>query len=128
MGQSADRILFIDEQGRELWMSSLEYAWETLRLQLASDIPVLEREYQFYPKRKWRLDKAWVDQKIYIELQGGTWTRGGHSRGAGQTRDCEKLNMLTLMGWRGLLLTTDMLHGDPDLHFSQLRKLLELDE
>ena len=35
------------------------------------------------------------------------WVRGGHSTGTGITRDCEKLNLATLAGWRTLQVTKD---------------------
>lgn len=37
---------------------------------------------------------------VAIEQDGGVWTRGRHSRGAGQIADMEKLNEAALLGWR----------------------------
>jgi very-short-patch-repair endonuclease len=69
-------------------------------------------EVRFHPERKWRIDVAvtrqWVDstsEAIAIEINGGAWSRGRHTRGAGYIRDLEKLNALTELGWRVLQFT-----------------------
>lgn len=66
--------------------------------------PVLE--YQFYPERKWRFDAAYPSLKIAIEIEGGTHSRGRHTRHAGFEKDCEKYNTATLNGWKGPLRFT----------------------
>lgn len=63
---------------------------------------VYEREYRFHPVRRWRFDFAIPEEKIAIEIEGGVWTRGRHTRGAGYTADLEKYNTATVMGWRVL--------------------------
>lgn len=50
------------------------------------------------PGRKFRFDFAC--HNLLIEVQGGIWVRGGHSTGTGISRDCEKLNLAVLEGWR----------------------------
>ena len=57
-------------------------------------------EYRFDPVRRWRLDFAFPDLKLAIEIDGGIWTQGRHTRGAGYEKDLEKHNALTLAGWR----------------------------
>lgn len=69
-------------------------------------IPV-EREYRFCARR-WRLDFALVDKRIGIEVEGGTWTNGRHSRGSGYERDLDKYNALAKMGWIVFRYTTAM--------------------
>lgn len=71
-------------------------------------LPLPEREYKFHVKRKWRFDFAWPELKIAAECEGGTWTRGAHSRGQHYASDCEKYNEAALLGWRVLRFTTDM--------------------
>lgn len=66
------------------------------------------REYRFHPSRKWRLDFAWPARRLAVEVEGGTWVAGAHSRGKGFEEDCEKYNELALMGWRLLRFTTSM--------------------
>ena len=65
------------------------------------------REHPFAsPARRWRLDLAWPDRLLGVEVQGGTWTRGRHSRGAGQQADADKLSAAAILGWRVLVVTT----------------------
>ena len=67
-----------------------------------------EREMRFSPPRRWRADFAIPAHRILIEVEGGTWTAGRHSRGKGFDLDCEKYNTATLMGWRVLRYSTGM--------------------
>jgi very-short-patch-repair endonuclease len=57
-------------------------------------------ELRFHPERKWRFDLAVPSARIAIEIDGGVWTGGRHSRGAGQVADMEKANAAQLLGWR----------------------------
>ena len=57
-------------------------------------------ELRFHPVRRWRFDLAWEDQKVALEVQGGIWTNGRHSRGAAMLKEWEKLNTAAGMGWR----------------------------
>jgi len=64
-------------------------------------------EYRFHPKRLWRFDYALPQFRIAIEIDGGVWTQGRHTRGAGWLKDSEKLNTAAVMGWRMLRFTPD---------------------
>ena len=76
-------------------------------------IPQPEREYRFAPPRRWRFDMAWPDQMVAVECEGGVWTRGRHTRGAGFIADCEKYNRAALDGWCVLRFTSEHIHrGD----------------
>ena len=68
----------------------------------ACGIPAPFTEYTFHPTRKWRFDFAWPDYRLYLEVDGGIWIRGGHNRGAQMLKDWEKRNAATVLGWRGL--------------------------
>lgn len=59
-------------------------------------------ELVFAPPRRWRFDLAWPDRMLAVEVDGGVWSGGRHTRGAGFIADCEKLNTATLLGWRVL--------------------------
>jgi very-short-patch-repair endonuclease len=86
--------------------SSLEAA---LALHIrAAGLPEPVREYRALPPRRWRFDFAWPDRRLLVEVHGGTWARGRHTRGAGFERDREKMNAATLAGWRVLEFTGDM--------------------
>ena len=65
-------------------------------------------EYRFHPERKWRVDFAFEPQRIAVEVEGGHWIGGRHTRGAGFEGDCEKYNALALAGWRLLRFTGSM--------------------
>ena len=69
-------------------------------------IPTPESEYRFHPTRRWRFDFAWPDQKLAVEVEGGVFSNGRHSRGKGFTEDCVKYNQAVLLGWRVLRFTT----------------------
>ena len=100
----------------EMKRSELERAFETYWRMLAPlDMQDYEREYEFLaPERKWRFDCAWPDETVAVELDGGTWSGGRHTRGTGYRNDCEKLNAATGLGWAVFRFTTDMLRDDPE--------------
>jgi hypothetical protein len=58
------------------------------------------REYRFDAKRLWRADYCIPDYKIIIEVEGGIWTNGRHTRSLGFLGDMEKYNAATLAGYR----------------------------
>jgi very-short-patch-repair endonuclease len=66
-----------------------------------------EREYAFCG-RKWRFDFAFPDSLVAVEIEGGTWIAGRHSRGAAFAKDCEKYNAACHGGWRVFRYTTEM--------------------
>ena len=87
-------------------MSQLE---ERLLLHIrAARLPVPVREFRFCPSRKWQADFAWPDLRLLVEVEGGSFVRGRHSRPVGMTNDCEKYNEAVLLGFRLLRVTTDM--------------------
>jgi very-short-patch-repair endonuclease len=66
-------------------------------------------EYYFHPERQWRFDFAWPERKVALEVDGGIWTQGRHTRGKGWLNDTEKLNAAASMGWRMLRCTPQQL-------------------
>lgn len=66
----------------------------------ALKIPASESEYKFHPERKWRFDFAWPWCSVAVEVDGGMWIKGGHSRGGQIQKDHEKRNTATKMGWK----------------------------
>lgn len=86
--------------------------------------PVLE--YQFHPERRWRFDFSWekrdvfgwdeaqevevrttIHTKLALEVQGGIWSQGRHTRGAALLKEWEKLNQAAVLGWRILYCQPD---------------------
>ena len=65
-------------------------------------LPAPVFEYKFHATRKWRIDIAWPDNRLAVEVQGGIFVQGRHSRGAAMLKEWEKLNTLAGMGWRVL--------------------------
>ncbi|MFN3785205.1 MAG: hypothetical protein ACK4RS_00040 [Thiothrix sp.] len=63
------------------------------------------REFRFHSKRRWRFDFAWPEKKLAVEVQGGIFSYGAHTRGAGFRNDREKINAAILDGWRVLEFT-----------------------
>lgn len=75
-------------------------------LQLSrAGLPAPERELRFHPARKWRLDFAWPAALVAVEIDGGTWAQGRHTRGRGYEADCEKAAEAALAGWMVLRVT-----------------------
>ena len=68
-------------------------------------LPEPEREYRFHPTRRWSFDFVWPDAMLAVEVEGGVWAQGRHTRGAGFIADCEKYNEAALLGWRVLRVT-----------------------
>ena len=65
------------------------------------------KEFKFHPKRRWRFDYAIPEYRIALEVEGGVWTSGRHTRPQGFLGDIEKYNTATLMGWRVFRTTPD---------------------
>ena len=74
-------------------------------------LPTPEREYRFAPPRRYRADFAYPEKKILVEVQGGIYTRGAHSRGVGLERDYEKLNLAQLNGFRVFQFSRKMIES-----------------
>ena len=68
-------------------------------------------EHKFHDMRKWRLDFAIIDLKIGIEIEGGIWSCGRHTRGNGFVDDMEKYNAAVTLGWVILRFTPQDLNN-----------------
>lgn len=86
--------------------SPLEAKFERLWQEICG--PELTPEFKFYPTRRWRFDFACERAKIAVELDGGVWGGGRHTRGSGFIGDCEKGNAACSLGWRVWHLATGM--------------------
>lgn len=71
-------------------------------------IPEPVTEHAFHPTRKWRFDFAWPDRKLALEVEGGAFVAGRHTRGASFEADCEKYAEAAVDGWRVIRVTPRM--------------------
>ena len=86
-------------------MSKLE---EELAFQIkVCNLPIPIREFKFHPKRKWKSDFVWTEQKLIVEVEGGIFSNGRHTRGIGFQNDCEKYNSATCLGYRVIRVTAE---------------------
>ena len=81
-----------------------------------------EQEFYFHPERKWRADFHLVDKKILVEVEGGIWTGGRHTRGKGYLGDLEKYNAATMMGFQVIRFSTDQVKSG--LAIQQIEKMV----
>ncbi len=87
--------------------SALEEKFFELFRRLFPDLPIPKRQYVFHKRRKWRMDFAWPELKIAVEIQGGGFMRrrgkggrgGGHNTAIGQAKDYEKHREAAVDGW-----------------------------
>jgi len=67
------------------------------------------KEFRFDNKRRWRADYCIPEFMIIIEVEGGAYTRGRHTRPIGFINDMEKYNAATLAGYRVFRVTPNKL-------------------
>jgi very-short-patch-repair endonuclease len=72
----------------------------------AHGLPEPVPEYVFAPPRRWRFDFAWPPLRVAVEVEGGAWVGGRHTRGKGFEADAEKYNTAALLGWIVLRFTS----------------------
>jgi hypothetical protein len=81
-------------------------------------VPAPTPELVFDTVRKWRFDWAWPTWKVALEIQGGTWRKGGGAhRGLKYLRDIEKFNTAASLGWYVLQATPEMAYTQHTLAF-----------
>jgi hypothetical protein len=83
-------------------------------------LPAPVAEYKFHDLRRWRFDYAWPDSKIALEVEGGIWTGGRHTRGKGFIADLEKYNTASSIGWRIFRITPSQLYTQKTATYLQL--------
>lgn len=62
-------------------------------------------EYKFCDTRKFRFDFAIPEKRIAIEFEGLMSKKSRHTTVTGYSKDCEKYNLATTLGWRVLRYT-----------------------
>jgi hypothetical protein len=91
----------------------------------AAGLPVPVAEYRFTMLRRWRFDWAWPTHRIALEVQGGIFIRGRHSRGAALLKEWEKLNTAAGLGYRILYCQPQDLLTEQTLNY--LRAALDFE-
>jgi very-short-patch-repair endonuclease len=89
-------------------MTSL--AEQTLAAQLEQAGIPFERDYRFHPRRRWRADAAvgkpgHFVYTVLVEIDGGAFIGGRHSRGQGVANDAEKQSAAAILGYRVIRAT-----------------------
>lgn len=95
----------------------------TLQVWRAAGLPAPVAEHGFHPTRKWRFDYAWPEQLVAVEVQGGLFTRGRHTRGPALRKEYEKLREAAACGWLVLPVPPDEVTSKDFLR--QLRQALD---
>jgi hypothetical protein len=80
-----------------------------LRVLAANGLPAPVQEHKFHPTRGWRFDYAWPEYKVALEVEGGVWTGGRHTRGKGFMADLNKYNEANVLRWHVLKTVPDQL-------------------
>ena len=70
-------------------------------------LPAPQREYPFAKElgRRFRADFAYPDAHLLIEVDGGSFVAGRHSRGTGFELDAEKASLAATLGYRVIRVT-----------------------
>lgn len=79
-------------------------------------LPEPQCEYKFLTDRRFRFDFAWPSLKLACEVEGGCWSGGRHTRGAGFISDCKKYNLATMHGWGLLRYTSEQIENGEALN------------
>jgi hypothetical protein len=79
---------------------------DRLALQIkACQLPIPDREYLFHPTRRWRVDFAWPEFMVLVEIEGLTPQGGRHQRLAGFEADAVKYGEAQRLGFTVVRLT-----------------------
>lgn len=93
----------------------------------AEGLPTPECEYRFHPFRKWRFDFWFPIGNIAVEVEGGTWSGGRHTRGSGFEKDAEKYNAAAEMGIRVFRYTRGMIEsGEASAQIKRVLRMVEM--
>jgi hypothetical protein len=79
----------------------------------ACGLPEPVAECPFTPLRGWRFDFAWPGLRIALEVDGGLFSGGAHTRGAALLQEYDKLNAAASLGWRIFYCTPRQLKHMP---------------
>lgn len=72
---------------------------------LAMKAPFFEREFQIVSDRRYRADFFFPLARLIVEVDGGGWVNGRHSRGNGIENDAEKSALIAQLPARLMRVT-----------------------
>ena len=78
---------------------------DSLRWFLQSENIKYTDELRFHATRRWRFDLAIPSKKIAVEYEGVFSAKSRHTTKQGYTKDTEKYNAATILGWQVLRYT-----------------------
>ena len=104
--------------------SKLEQAFDTYARSLA--LPKTEKQFKFSETRRYKIDRAYPDVLLGIELDGGVYSGGHHVRGKGYESNREKDNLAIELGWVVLHYTTNQLRSNPVGVIGQIKRVLDM--
>lgn len=82
-------------------------------------LPVPVKEFKFCPTRKFRADYAWEAFMLLLEVNGGAYINGRHTRGLGFERDCERRCIAVALGYSILEVTPKQMRNGLALQWAQ---------
>lgn len=89
---------------------------------MAYGLPRPIAEYEFCEGRKWRFDWLFLDW-LALEIDGGAFSQGRHTRGEGFIADMEKLNEAQILGFVVLRVTPQQVESGEA--FALVKRALE---
>lgn len=90
----------IEKKRKEIQKKSNEMRHEIFQNKLKSENIKFIPEYKFNAVRNWRIDYYFEMNgvKVGLEIEGGVFAKGRHTRGKGFMKDIEKYNSFSLHG------------------------------
>ena len=79
---------------------------ETFASLLDSKGIIYHRQYKFCDGRNWKSDFFIPEMLLIVEIEGATFTKGGHTSIYGMVGNIEKYNLISLLGFRLVRLAT----------------------
>lgn len=84
------------------------------QLKAIPEKPLFDRQYRIHPDRKFMADFYFANVKgtpLVVEVDGGGFVNGRHSRGMGIERDAEKSALIAAMGARLMRVTPNLVRN-----------------
>lgn len=85
-------------------------------------LPEPKLEHKFHGERRWRFDLCWPPLMVAVEVEGGVYAGGRHTRGKGFEDDAVKYNQALILGWRVFRYSTGQVNKG--IAIADLRKVL----